>query len=359
MTQFWKFVTVGVLIIASGGIISLSGCAGSDFLNRLYTATPSETATASVTPSPSATITASATQTASATASQTASPSVTASVTQTSTPIPPTDTVTPGPSPTRTRTATRTPRTPTVTQTPTETLTPTATLTPTITLTPTPHLAFLRLSQPGWMSKVVSPIRLTSIVSPGEDGYIYINLIGEDGKIITHLDQHLYTRLEQRFVLDIKINFTIPGPAEYARLEIMTRDKWGRSISISSVDLLLLSVGTDEINDPISVLEPYIIWYPRDNAILSGGSVLVKGLIRPVNHSPIIFELVDAGGKVIGSSKIDAPVVAEGQTHAEFNAAVPYKIDAGADVRLIISQESVGRIPGTVALTSMHLILAP
>jgi hypothetical protein len=359
MNRFEKNWTGWIFIIAACGILSLSGCSGSIILNRLYTGTPTETQTASLTPSPSATITASITQTATATASQTSIPSETVSVTPTSTPVPPTDTITPGPSPTRSRTASRTPRTPTITQTPTETLTPSATLTPTITLTPTPHLAFLRLSQPGWMSKVVSPIHLSSIASPGEDGNIFVNLIGEDGRVITHLEQHYYTRQGQRFLFNPIIEFTIPGPAEYARLEIRTRDKWGRDVSISSVDLLLLSVGSNEIYDPISGLEPYIIWYPSDGAIISGGSVLVNGLIQPVNHNPIIFELVDAGGKIIGSSKIDAPNVENGQTHAEFNAAVPYKLDAGADVRLIIRQDSTGRIPGTVALTSMHLILGP
>jgi hypothetical protein len=347
------------LLIAVVGALSLSGCSGSGFLNRLYTETPTETLTASATATPSATFTASATQTTTATASQTASATATSSITPSSTAVPPTDTITAGPSPTQTKTATRTPRTPTTTLTPTETLTPSPTLTPTITLTPTPHLAFLRLSKPGWMSKVVSPILLSSIASPGEDGHIFVNLIGEDGRVITHLDQRYYTRDGQRFLFDPKIEYSIPGPAEYARLEIRTRDKWGRDISISSVDLLLLSVGGDEIFDPISLFEPYIIWAPREGAILSGGAVLVNGLVQPVNQSPVIFELVDAGGKVVGSSKMEAPIVESGQTHAEFTQVVPYKLDAGADVRLIIRQESVGRIPGTVALTSMHLILAP
>jgi hypothetical protein len=209
------------------------------------------------------------------------------------------------------------------------------------------------------MSKVTSPIHLSSIASPGEDGYIYVKLIGEDGRVITQLDQRYYTRQGERFLFDPRIEFTIPGAAEFARLEIRTRDKWGRDISISSVDLLLLSVGNDEIYDPISLLEPYIIWYPRERATITGGSLLVSGLVQPVNHSPIIFELVDGGGKIVGSTKIDAPPIESGQTHAQFAAAIPYKLDAGAEVRLIIRQESVSRIPGTVALTSMDLILAP
>jgi hypothetical protein len=209
------------------------------------------------------------------------------------------------------------------------------------------------------MSKVTSPIHLSSIASPGDDGYIYVNLIGEDGQVISHLDQRYYTRQGERFLFAPQIAFTIPGPAEFARLEIRTRDKWGRDISISSVDLLLLSVGNNEIFDPISVLEPYIIWYPREGATISGGTLLVNGLVQPVNNTPIIFELIDDGGKLVGSTKIDAPSIEYGQTHAQFAAAVPYKLDAGAEVRLVIRQDSISRIPGTVALTSMRLILAP
>jgi hypothetical protein len=209
------------------------------------------------------------------------------------------------------------------------------------------------------MSKVTSPIHISSIVSPGEDGYIYVTLYGEDGRVITHLDQRYDTRLVERFLFDQHLEFTIPGPAEYARLEIRTRDKWGRDVSVSSVDLLLLSVGTAEIYDPIILLEPYIIWYPREGQTITGGTLLVNGLVQPVNNNPILFELVDDGGKIVGSTKMDAPPILEGQTHVEFNAAVPYKLDAGAEVRLIIRQESVGRIPGTVALTSIRLILGP
>jgi len=347
---------MGWLLMTAGILSSLAGCSGSDLLNRLMTATPTDTRTASATPTATASATASATRTSTSTPSQTASPTDTLTLTQTSTAEPPTDTITPGPSPTSTQTATRTP---TITSTPTDTLTPTATEIPTETLIPTPHLAFLRLSQPGWMSKVVSPLHISSIISPGEDGYIHIILRGEDGRVISQLDQHFYTRLGTRFLFDQKIDFSIPGPAEYARLEIRTQDRWGRNISMSTVDLLLLGMGRAEVYDPVSELEPYIIYYPFEGKTITGGSVLVQGQIQPVNNSPVIFELVDGGGNIVGTTRINAPKVEDGQTHAQFNAAVPYKVDAATDVRLIIRQESAGRIPGTVALTSERLVLAP
>ena len=209
------------------------------------------------------------------------------------------------------------------------------------------------------MSKVTSPVHLSSIASPGDDGFIYVNLIGEDGRTITHFEQRYYSRQGERFFFDRYLDFNIPGPAEYGRLEIRTRDKWGRDVSISSVDLLLLSVGNSELFDPLSLLEPYIIWYPHEGAIITGGSLLVSGLVQPVNQNPIIFELIDDGGKIVGSTRIDAPRIEPGQTHAQFAAAVPYQLDAGAEARLIIRQESLSRIPGTVALSSMRLILAP
>ncbi|MCE1255056.1 MAG: hypothetical protein LWX83_16100 [Anaerolineae bacterium] len=325
-----------------------TACSREDLLNLLFTATP----TLTLTFTPSATLTPS--PTASATATPTSSPTPQPSETPTATIAPsdtqPAESPTFGPSPTRT---------PSPSLTATETEIPSATPIPSITPTPTPHLAFLRLSKPGWMSKVVSPIRVEAVVSPGENGRVQINLIGEDGRIISTQELRYSLQSFQRYMLQQKVDFTIPGPAEYGRLEIRTRDRRGRDMSLTSVDLLLLSLGRDEIYAPVSLLEPYIIYYPEENDVIKGGLLLVNGAVQPVNQNPIIFDLVNETGRVLGSTRISAPQVEEGQTHAAFSAAVPYQVSGLTDARLIMRQESAGRISGNVAITSLLVKLQP
>ena len=98
----------------------------------------------------------------------------------------PTLTYTPGSGRVPTRTPTATLLWPLRQRTPTESPTPTSTptTTPTITLTPTPPFSYLRMSRPGVFSRVISPFRLEANVVPGEDGFIRVELVGEDGRLI-------------------------------------------------------------------------------------------------------------------------------------------------------------------------------
>lgn len=154
------------------------------------TATPlptfTDTSTPSLTPSPTSTFT--PTLTPSLTYTPTSTPTATITLTPTITGTP---TITPsntfGPPPTWTRPPTSTPY-PTWTRRPslTPTIRPTCTntSTPTITLTPTPPFDYLRLTRPGLLSVVLSPFRVEAFVTPGDDGYVYLELIGEDGSIL-------------------------------------------------------------------------------------------------------------------------------------------------------------------------------
>jgi hypothetical protein len=352
-----KFFGLGLdLVLLLGGVLILAACSRSEVFNIFFTRTP--TATLTATPSRTPTLTPSATATETPTITYTASPTLTEIPTEapTATETVMVDTATAGPSPTNSRTPTLT-RTPTATLT--DTLIPSPTETPTISPTPTPHMAFLRLSKPGWMSKVVSPIRVDAVVSPGENGKVEINLIGEDGRLISNQELKYSMQKFQRYGVQQKLNFTIPGPAEYGRLEIRTNDRWGRNVAITSVDLILMGIGSEETFPPISLLEPYLIYYPNENNVIEGGTLLVNGVAQPVNRNPLKIVLVDESGKQLGGTQVEAPVIAEGFTHADFSAAVPYQVDEQTDARLMIYQESAGRIPGIVSLTSIDVELKP
>lgn len=264
------------------------------------------------------------------------------------------DTATPGPSPTRTRTPTST-RIPTRTRIPSRT--PTITYTPTITLTPTPPSPGLNLVRPGLMSKVLSPIQMEMYVTTGGDGTLQIELIGEDNRIISR--QVLSTGNPGRHIWLIpEVPFEIDAAAETARLQVSTQDEYGRLESVSSVDVILLSVGRNEINPPAITEEPYLIWSPEPEGIVSGGLLIIEALARPVNDSPLIIELITESGGILSVKQVNIPAPSGELSHTPFTVEIPYKVNEETPVRMILRQEG-SRIAGNVALVSQEITLLP
>jgi hypothetical protein len=293
----------------------------------------------------------------------TASPTLTAPPAQRQTATSfPTLTYTPGSGRVPTRTPTATLLWPLRQRTPTESPTPTSTptTTPTITLTPTPPFSYLRMSRPGVFSRVISPFRLEANVVPGEDGFIRVELVGEDGRLIVRDLLNNAGAIGTRFWFSHWLDFDITAAAETTRLVLSVQDVQGRKIAISSVDLILLYLGEDEINPPFSLLEPYVLWYPHHGAVIKNSVVLVGGLAQPVNSNPLIIELIDEEGQVISSvqTTLAEPLGGE-HTHARFEIGVPYNVSETTPVRLSLRQESAGRLPGTVALSSVPITLEP
>jgi hypothetical protein len=341
-------------------LLALTGCMGEGGIPVLVASSPSPSSTPELvsllpeepvqTPSSSVTALLEGSDTPDETVpSEETAPSVTRTALRTLRPSV-TQTVTAGPSPTATRTASRTP-------TPTRTRWPT--ITNTITLTPTPPAAALRISRPGLLSKVSSPFRVEAVIKTGDDGKAWLHLIGEDGRIITEQKLDFGRQSNQRFAVSPEVTFEISAAAETARLMISSLDSFGRTIGLSSVDLVLMKAGNDDINPPVTYLEPYLVRSPRNEAVISGGAVLVTGLIRPVNETPVIFELIDAAGSVIASTQLSIEPPSGDLSHTPFQVGLPFQVTASTPARLVLRQESDGRIPGTIALSSVVVILEP
>lgn len=342
---FLAFTLLGVMLGAAAcqSVERLAQAASSSTATLTPSVTLTGTPTLTFSPTPTALPSESPTPTLSPSATLTASPSKTPKVETT-------DTATPGPSPTATRRPTNT-RTPTRTRRPTNT--------PTITPTPTPPGAALRIQRPGLFSKVSSPFWVEALIRPGDDGWVRLELVGEDGRTISEQKLDFRKNLGKRFWISPRIEFSIAAAAETGRLELSTRDRFGRLMELSSVDLILLKAGNDEITPPVIYWEPYLVRYPVDETVFKGGTVIVIGLARPVNANPVIFELIDENGEVVGSSQLVIPPPAGDLSHTPYQVGIPYKVGQSTPVRLTIRQESDGRIAGTVALWSMKLVLEP
>ena len=125
-----------------------------------------------------------------------------------------------------------------------------------------------------------------------------------------------------------------------------------------SVDLVLLAVGRAEIYAPEITQEPYIIRLPKEGQPVSGGTLLINGLVRPVNASPVIVECITEDGRVVASGQFTPDPPSGPLSHSPFLFEIPYQVDAPTPVRLSFRQEG-SRIPGTLALSSLLIVLEP
>jgi hypothetical protein len=248
-------------------------------------------------------------------------------------------------------------RTPTSTPIP-PTINPTYLNFPSVTPSPTLDQSriLLRIVAPGPMSKVVSPITFIFHVAPEYTGTTSIELIGEDGvelyrKIFkTFSNIGYYTRVEE------KISFEIKGAAEMARLQVSTLDAKGRMKAFNSVRVLLQAVGENEFTPPYAVQDRILLRYPKLGDEISGGNLPITGEFQPANDKPVIFELVDIDGNVIGSRILQlAP--SDGK-YQQFTTIIPYQLDKPTQARLVIRQ-SDDRIDGLAYLFSMRLQVSP
>ena len=248
--------------------------------------------------------------------------------------------------------------TPTLTFTPTPTPVP---VLPTRTLTPLPTasipLAAIQFRSPGPLSRLVSPLHVQASVRPGPDGRVRVELLGEDGRllvrqILNYGDQngHVY--------IDAELPFEIGAAAETARLVISTYDSFSRLNTLATIEVILLSLGEDDINPNGNDQEAVIVLEPLPNKLIQGGVIVVNGLARLADDHPLLIELVTAQGKVVGYRLAGVTVDPLGQ-YTPFNAEVPYQVVGPTWVRLIIKQESSSRIPGLVYATSLEILLSP
>jgi hypothetical protein len=205
---------------------------------------------------------------------------------------------------------------------------------------------------------VISPIKAEIHAIPGDDGMVRVELIGEDGRLIARLANDFRDFKHKSIAFYPAIPFEINSAAETARLQVLTSDHFGRAVAIESVDLILQKAGKNEIFPPEITQEPYIIHSPEEGQTVSGGKLVIEGLIRPVNDSPVIVEAIGEDNSVIFTKQFHVDPPSGPLSHTPFQIEIPYKIATVLPVRLIFRQEG-SRIPGSVALSSLNITLEP
>jgi hypothetical protein len=260
----------------------------------------------------------------------------------------------PSPEPTLTETPSPTPSppsaTPTLLQTPTEPLLD----------SPPPEnvpLSTVQILSPGPASKVTSPFTLRASIKPGAESIIRIELLGEDGQLLMR-EVLSYQTLQNEWVsLDSEISYGINSAGENGRLQLSVEDQHGRIESLSSVDLLLLSMGKQDLNQPPDQLEDIVLESPRSNTLIQGGTMRVTGLARPRSTQPLLIELSTSDGRIVGTRQVSV-TPPPGNLYGAFAIDVPFTVDYTTRVRVQV-WEPGDKIPGIVNLSSLEVILSP
>lgn len=192
---------------------------------------------------------------------------------------------------------------------------------------------------------------------PGDRGTVIVELFGEDSRLLVRKVLSYTPGSRARIAVDLE--FEIPVVAEAGRLVISTEDNDSRVSALASVDLILLSLGNEEINPAGDQLESIIIREPSSNMLIQGGSLMVSGLAHPSGDSPLIIQLLKADGSPAGPSRmVDVTALPDNSGYGMFTAEVPYTITRTTRVRLVI-YERAGRLPGITHLSSIEVLLTP
>ena len=238
-------------------------------------------------------------------------------------------------------------------ETPEPTITPTPPATYTATTIPGHEPAAIEIQSPGPMSKVISPITLRMNIVSGENEKVQIDLIGEDGRLLSRTVKKV-PRSGKGVDQNIKIPFEIRAAAEVARLTVSTSDRAGRTQALNSVRLLLLSSGTNEITPPGNPSEPVGVFSPTLKEGASGGVLNVRGDIWPFNLNPVLMELIGPDGKSLGLRIL----AVDRLTPQLFETTIPYQVNQPTLARLSIRQDD-DRMDGPFYVYSQEVMLNP
>ena len=239
----------------------------------------------------------------------------------------------------------------------TPTSTPRATASPTPTAAPEIPAAEIEITGPGALSKVISPIPVRALLVPGDLGRVTVELLGEDGRVLSRQIVVLNPDLGRKAGLVLDLAYELPVEVELGRLVIYRLDEHGRTTALSSIELVLLASGQPDYNPVLDRSASVIIQQPLFGNLVQGGAVLVSGLARPSTGFSLVAELIGETGQVVGQRVFDVQggIALE---HAPFSVEIPYNVDEPTWVLLII-RERGERIPGIIYLISTEVLLSP
>jgi hypothetical protein len=210
----------------------------------------------------------------------------------------------------------------------------------------------------GPLSKVNSPINVYAYLKTGAKGRVRIELLGEDRRVLYREIRVInYAPAGAWAIVLADIDFEIAAIAEAGRLQLSVDDEYGRTVSLNSVPLILLSHGDSDITPPIEVLEQIIIQQPVEKSLIQANKVLVSGLARPNSEYPLQVQLIAPDGQIVGHRLADLNTP-PGSNYGRFATEVDYQVDKTTNARILVTQGESG-INDIIHLSSVEVMLSP
>lgn len=217
--------------------------------------------------------------------------------------------------------------------------------------------ALIQIKQPGQESLVTSPFLLRAVARILPRSTVRIELLGEDGRLLMREVRSYNPDRLSNLILGAEISYEISAVAEAGRLQVSLLDEYNRFVAVSSINLILLSIGEPLLNPQADTLENIVIQSPSENSLVQGGMLRVSGLARLRSQQPLLIELQTSDGKIVGSRQVNVEAL-PGSSFGSFLIDVPYTVSTTTRVRLMV-WEPGELIPGITHLASVEVIISP
>lgn len=211
---------------------------------------------------------------------------------------------------------------------------------------------------PGNNARLVSPIKMKFVSQPGANGVIRIDLIGHDNRYIFRKIMDYSAYQGKPLLLEEEIPFEVRAD-EKARLQVVLENIKGKPIHLTSVELILLQVRGTETDGEPAVYPRIIIDQPSSGITINSDNIEIRGKIKPVNNTPLVFEAMTKDWNTLTSRMITVNIPADQTAYSTFDVKLANVADGETPVTLRIRQESDNSINGTVFLWSEDLTLVP
>lgn len=211
---------------------------------------------------------------------------------------------------------------------------------------------------PGNSARLVSPIKMKYMAHPSDNGMIRIDLIGHDNRYIYRKIMDYSAFQGKPLLLEEEIPFEVRAD-EKARLQVVLENIKGKPIHLTSIELMLLQVKGTETDGEPAINPRVIIDQPAPGITINGDNIEIKGKIKPINNTPLVFEALTKDWNTLTSRMITVNTPADQTAYATFDVKLANIADGETPVTLRIRQESDNRINGTVFLWSEELLLLP
>jgi hypothetical protein len=225
---------------------------------------------------------------------------------------------------------------------------------------PTPSIGLpserLSINDPGPGSQALSPLLITGFGGPSWQGRVRLRLIGEQGDVLADRTTFLQALPDLPGRIYSELEFTFGWVAQAARLEVRTfspRD--GQMDHLATRPLVLLTRGTELLYPGLAGAEKIAIFSPRDGGLVRNGMITVRGGGWLDTPGPLIIEVLDRNGELVGSGTTPLSTDRTGEV-GSFEAQVAYSVPISQYGHVAVYERAIDP-PGLLHYSSVEVYL--